>query len=100
MVLGANSGHVVRLVLRGAFRLIAFGLVLGIPVSVAIGWVVRSRLYGLNPYDPTLFATAVAVLGLFGFIATVDPAFAGELDLTGASAAHRITLVAFLRTLP
>jgi len=74
MALGASRGHVVRLVLRGAFLLIAFGLVLGIPLSLTAGWVLHSQLYGLNPYDPKLFATAAVVLGLFGLIATVVPA--------------------------
>ncbi len=74
MALGASRGQVVRLVLRGAFLLIAFGLVLGIPLSLTAGWVLHSQLYGLNPYDPKLFATAAVVLGLFGLIATVVPA--------------------------
>jgi len=56
------------------FLLIAFGLGLGIPVSLAAGWVLHRQLYGLNPYDPILFATAAVVLGLFGLIATVVPA--------------------------
>jgi predicted permease len=74
MALGASRGDVVRLVLRGAFRLILFGLILGIPLSLATGRVLSSQLYGLSPYDPVVIATAVGVLGLFGFIATLVPA--------------------------
>jgi predicted permease len=74
MALGASRGQVVRLVLRGAFLLIAFGLILGIPLSLATSQVLRSQLYGLNPYDPIPIAIAVAVLGLFGLIATLVPA--------------------------
>jgi predicted permease len=74
MALGASRGQVVRLVLRGAFLLIAFGLILGIPLSLATSRVLSSQLYGLNPYDAVPIAIAVAVLGLFGLIATLVPA--------------------------
>ena len=68
MALGASRGAVIRPVLQGAFLLTAFGLVLGIPLPLATGSVLRSQLYGLNPFDPTLFATAAVVLGLFGLM--------------------------------
>jgi predicted permease len=74
MALGASRGQVVRLVLGGAFPLIAFGLILGIPLSLATSRVLSSQLYGLNPYDAVPIAIAVAVLGLFGLIATLVPA--------------------------
>jgi len=74
MALGASRGQVVRLVLRGAFLLIAFGLILGIPLSLATSRVLSSQLYGLNAYDAVPIAIAVAVLGLFGLIATLVPA--------------------------
>jgi predicted permease len=73
IALGASRGQVLRLVLRGAFLLIAFGLILGIPLSLATSRVLSSQLYGLNPYDPMPIAIAVVVLGLFGLIATLVP---------------------------
>jgi predicted permease len=74
MTLGASRGDVIRLVLRGAFLLIAFGLILGIPLSLAASRLLTSQLYGLNPYDPMLIGLAVLVLGLFGLVATLIPA--------------------------
>jgi ABC-type antimicrobial peptide transport system permease subunit len=74
MALGACRSSVIRLVLRGAFLLVAFGLILGIPLSLATSRVLSSQLYGLNPYDPILIVTAVLVLGLFALIATLLPA--------------------------
>src|SRR5258707_4257151 len=74
MSLGASRGAIIRLVLRGAFLLIAFGLILGIPLSLATSRVLTSQLYGLNPYDPILLATAVLLLGLFALVATLAPA--------------------------
>ncbi len=74
MALGANRGAILRLVLEGGFLLIAFGLMLGIPLSLAAGRILGSQLYGLSPYDPVPIAIAVAVLGMFGLIATFVPA--------------------------
>ena len=74
IALGASRSDVVRLVLQGAFLLIAFGLILGIPLSLVTSRVLSSQLYGLNPFDPVPIAIAVAVLGLFGLIATLVPA--------------------------
>ena len=73
MTLGASRGDVVRLVLQGAFFLIAFGLILGIPLSLAVGRLLGSQLYGLNPYDPAPIAIAAVALAVFGLIATLVP---------------------------
>jgi predicted permease len=74
MALGASRGAVIGLVLRGAFLLIASGLILGIPLALATNWVLTSQLYALHPYDPILLATAVLILGVFALIATLVPA--------------------------
>jgi ABC-type antimicrobial peptide transport system permease subunit len=74
MALGACRGSIIRLVLRGAFLLVAFGLILGVPLSLATSRALSSQLYGLNPYDPILIVTAVLILGLFALIATLLPA--------------------------
>ena len=37
MALGANKGHVIGLIVRGAFGLIGFGLPIGLPLSAAAG---------------------------------------------------------------
>lgn len=73
MTLGASRADVVRLVLRGAFLLIAVGLTLGIPLSLAAGRVLSSQLYGLNPYEPGPIAIAAIFLGVFALIATLVP---------------------------
>lgn len=73
MTLGASRGDVIRLVLRGAFLLIASGLVLGIPLSLATSRVLSSQLYGLSPYELGPIALAASVLGGFALIATLVP---------------------------
>jgi len=74
MALGASRGGVVRLVLRGAFLLIAFGLILGIPLSLATAGILSSQLHGLNPYDPRRIAVAALILAISALIATLAPA--------------------------
>jgi len=74
IALGASRGQVVRLVLRGAFLLIAFGLTLGIPLSLATSGALSSQLYGLNPYNPVILLLAGIVLAVFGLVATLVPA--------------------------
>ncbi|HUE25117.1 MAG TPA: hypothetical protein VMQ86_25760 [Bryobacteraceae bacterium] len=52
LALGASRGNVVALVLRGAFGLIAFGLLLGLPLSAAARRFLGHKLYGVIPYNP------------------------------------------------
>ena len=79
MALGADRGHVVGLVLRGAFALILFGLFVGLPLTLAAGQFLGSQLYGMNPYDPVVTSVAVAVLAFSAFIACLIPAFRASL---------------------
>ena len=74
MALGAARGDVVALVLRGAFGLIAAGLVLGLPFGWTAGRVLGNLLYGTNPHDPVVIAIAAAALSISAFIAALIPA--------------------------
>ncbi|HEY3456639.1 MAG TPA: FtsX-like permease family protein, partial [Bryobacteraceae bacterium] len=73
--LGARRGQIITLVLRGAFALIALGLIVGLPLTFAAGKFLGSQLYGMNPYNPAIAIVAVATLGLSAFIASWIPAF-------------------------
>jgi predicted permease len=75
MALGANRGHVIALVLRGAFALIVFGLLLGLPLTLAAGQFLGKQLYGMNPYDAAVTSVAVLALGLSALAACLIPAF-------------------------
>jgi predicted permease len=75
MALGASRGNVVALVLRGALGLIAFGLVLGLPLSAVAGRFLGHQLYGVDPYNPEVITVAIVVLGLPALIASLVPAF-------------------------
>jgi predicted permease len=79
MALGANRGHVVRLVLRGAFGLIFLGLCIGLPMTFAVGRLLGNQLYGMNPYNPVVTAVAILALGFSALAASFVPALRASL---------------------
>jgi ABC-type antimicrobial peptide transport system permease subunit len=74
MALGANRGNIVRLVLRGAFVLVFWGLLIGLPLTAAAGRFLASQMYGANPYDPVVVLAAIAALGFAVLAASLIPA--------------------------
>jgi len=74
MALGANRGNVVSLVMSRALLLVGVGLVMGIPVALVGGLLMRTQLYGVRIYDPITLAIAVVVLSVFAALAGFIPA--------------------------
>ncbi|HEU4537264.1 MAG TPA: FtsX-like permease family protein, partial [Polyangiaceae bacterium] len=74
MALGAASADVVRLVLRDTSRLLAAGLLLGLPAAFATGRLLASKLEGVPPADPLSLAATALLLGLVGLAACAAPA--------------------------
>jgi predicted permease len=74
MALGANRSNVVRLVLRGAFRQVLIGLVIGIPISIACGHLIAAQLYRVTSWDPLVLAGSIAALAFCALVASVIPA--------------------------
>jgi len=54
--------------------LVAAGVVVGIPLSLASGQVLGSYLYGLKSTDPLSLAAVIAVLGTVAAVAGFIPA--------------------------
>jgi predicted permease len=74
MALGADSGSVVRLVLRGAFRRVLVGLLLGVPLAIGAGRLIAAQLYGVSFWDPVALTIAAVALAGCAFIAAIIPA--------------------------
>ncbi len=74
MALGADRGRVVSLVLATAFRRVAVGLVLGVPLAVGAGRLISAQLYGVTFWDPLALAVAVASLAACALVAALIPA--------------------------
>jgi predicted permease len=74
MALGADRGHVMKMVLRGAFSQIGIGLALGIPAAIGAGKLMNNQLFGVRPWDPIMLALAALMLGLAALLASAIPA--------------------------
>jgi predicted permease len=74
MAMGADRWQIVALIVSGAFRLILFGLLIGLPLTLGAGRLLGSQLYGFNPYDPEVMLVAVMTLGVSALIASLVPA--------------------------
>jgi ABC-type antimicrobial peptide transport system permease subunit len=74
MALGAEAGHVRRMVVRQGMRLAAVGLVLGLVASMALARVVESFLFGVTARDPLVFLGVPLVLAVVAFVAVWLPA--------------------------
>ena len=60
IALGATGGGVQWMVLRESLALLTTGLVLGIPIALAAARLIRTQLYRMSPFDPTIFIAATA----------------------------------------
>ena len=74
IALGADGRSVVGLVLGSAFRRVAVGLVLGLPLAVGAGYLLSAQLYGVQFWDPVALSVAAGALGLAALVASIVPA--------------------------
>jgi putative ABC transport system permease protein len=72
--LGAAPGALMRMVLREAFLLVAAGVALGLPATIASVRVLGSLLFGIAATDTTTMALAALVLAMIAAIAAWLPA--------------------------
>src|ERR1041385_2192257 len=74
MALGAPRIRVLWMVVRESLMLCVAGAVVGIPVAIAGVRLLKSMLYGLQPWDPMSFAFALAGIIAVAVIASLIPA--------------------------
>ncbi len=74
VALGAQQAQVVRMVLLDAMRIVGIGIVVGLPVALAIVRLLRAQLYRVSPTDPIAIGAALAVLVASGMAAAWIPA--------------------------
>lgn len=74
MAIGAAPGRILRLVLRDGLALAALGLVVGLPLAVAIGRVLRSMLFEVGALDPLTLGIAAGLVVLVTLLASGLPA--------------------------
>jgi putative ABC transport system permease protein len=74
MAVGARPADVLRLVLSEGGRLVALGLLVGVPAALLSARVIRSQLYGVAPSDTHTYVFVSLVLGAAALIAMWLPA--------------------------
>lgn len=81
LALGASPWSVVWLIMRQGMFPIGTGLAVGLAVSVLLGNIIRSSLFGVASYDPWTFIAVAVFLLTIGLLACFMPARrAFELD--------------------
>jgi putative ABC transport system permease protein len=74
MALGAARPDVLALVLRQGMTLACAGLALGLAAALALGRLIASQLFEVQPTDPATFAEVTVLLALIAFVANSFPA--------------------------
>jgi ABC-type antimicrobial peptide transport system permease subunit len=74
VALGAKAGDVVRLVLRGAVRLVAVGVGLGLLLALATSRILTTMLFGIEPMDTQAYAGVLLVGIPLVILAAIVPA--------------------------
>jgi len=74
LALGAQSADILWMVLRNTMALLAAGLAVGIPASLAATQLLKSQLYGVGAADAVSFAIAAFILGSIAIVAGLLPA--------------------------
>jgi putative ABC transport system permease protein len=74
LALGAQQGHVLRMVLRQGLRLAATGAGLGVCGALIVSHLMAGLLYGVSPTDLPIFAGVTLVLTTVALAASYIPA--------------------------
>jgi ABC-type antimicrobial peptide transport system permease subunit len=74
MALGAQRPAVLWMVLCDVMKVVLAGVVVGIPAALAASQLLRSMLFGLNPFDPLSLALVILMLGVVALLAGMIPA--------------------------
>jgi ABC-type antimicrobial peptide transport system permease subunit len=74
MALGAQRGHVLRMILRQSFTLVLLGLGLGLLGAFGATRLLGNLLYGVNANDLTTYGAVILLMSGAAFLASYIPA--------------------------
>jgi len=81
VALGADTGDVVRLVIRGALGMTSLGVVLGLAGGFMASRLLGSQLFGVAPTDlPTFLGAAVVILAVAALASWLPARRAARVD--------------------
>jgi putative ABC transport system permease protein len=73
MALGATPGNVRGQVMMAGLRFILIGIGVGLVLTVVVGRVLSSEIWGISAHDPLTLAGVIALLTLIGMLACYIP---------------------------
>ena len=74
MALGASRGNVLKLIFGSGVRLAAMGIVTGVGGAVATGYLLRSVLFDVQPWDVTTLLVVAGLVSAISALASYVPA--------------------------
>jgi putative ABC transport system permease protein len=74
MALGAETGAVLKLVLKQGMKLVLLGIMIGVPSALAVTQVMKSLLFGLSTIDSATYVGVTLLLAGAAFLACWIPA--------------------------
>jgi putative ABC transport system permease protein len=85
MALGARPEAVVRLIARGAARLLIPGVLVGALLALVAGQLLGAMLFGVRPFDAATFTLVLVALAVTAALSVAGPALrATRIDPVGA----------------
>lgn len=74
LAIGASPASIAALVTREALKILALGMVLGLPLTWAAANWIAGELYGVSPHDLPAFAISSGIVTVVATLAVVGPA--------------------------
>jgi predicted permease len=75
IALGARQSQVLREILNEGWRMVALGIVIGLPIAWMASRLVSSMLFGVAAHDPVTSVGSIGVLAVAAFAAAFVPAW-------------------------
>lgn len=75
MALGAQTGDVLRMVLVEGFRMVIFGVLIGVGAGIALSRYLASLFFGVSPANPATYLEVAAGMAVVALVACLLPAW-------------------------
>jgi ABC-type antimicrobial peptide transport system permease subunit len=73
MALGAPTSQLIGMLARDGIRPVVVGILIGLPVALALSRVLQSLLFGVSHLHPGVYLIAAVALATAGLLATLLP---------------------------
>ncbi len=74
IAVGAQRGQVMWMVLRDSLTMTAYGVAIGVPLALLVGKALTSSLYGVKPYELSIYGFAALGVATVAIAASLVPA--------------------------